>query len=77
MTKEYGILTISGKCSDMFSANYSDDDGCVEYDGYVPRNLGIGGGDYIELNIDMETGLILNWKPKTKQQVLDEFQGGY
>jgi hypothetical protein len=51
------VLKISGKCSDCFSMTM---DGRY-YDGYVPGFL--GGGDYIELDIDLDTGKILNWKP--------------
>lgn len=29
--------------------------------GYVPRGIGIGGGDVVNLLIDIETGQILNW----------------
>jgi hypothetical protein len=35
----------------------------LETNGYVPRGLGIGGGDYVSLMIDTETGRILDWKP--------------
>lgn len=38
------IISVSGKCSDLCSANY---DG-VELDGYVPHGIGVGGGDYLE-----------------------------
>lgn len=54
-------ITISAKCSDMFSM--SSDTG-LEYDGYVPFSA-IGGSDYVEMEIDNATGQILNWKPLT------------
>jgi hypothetical protein len=34
------IINIYGKCSDLFSASM----GRNEYNGYVLRNIGIGGG---------------------------------
>ena len=34
----------------------------AEHNGYVPRFLPGNGGDYVNLEIDLETGTILNWK---------------
>jgi hypothetical protein len=66
-----GILSISVKCSDLCYTEYKDKNGNVtETDGYVPRKIGIGGGDYVNLEIDMETGQIQNWKPVTDEQVI-------
>ena len=68
-----GILSISAKSSDLNSISYKDKNGKVtegkDYS-YVPHNIGIGGGDYVELDIDMETGQILNWKPVSDTKVL-------
>jgi len=37
-----------------------------DYDGYVPDWMpGKHYGDYVELNIDVETGRVLNWKRPT------------
>lgn len=60
-------ISISGKCSDMFSMGVYDANGCEIYDheGYVPSFFPQGGGDYISLEIDLETGKILNWTPPT------------
>lgn len=52
------IISISAKCSDMFNMNGRN----INYDGYVPKGLGIGGGDYISFNLNTETGQILNWQ---------------
>jgi hypothetical protein len=55
-------IFVQGKCSDLgYTAIYKDDDIVFEKDGYIPRSLGIGGGDYIELEIDVETGMVVNW----------------
>ena len=63
-----GILKLSANCSDMCAITYTDKDGKeTETDGYVPEGIGIG--DYVEMEIDMETGLIQNWKPVTDEQV--------
>jgi hypothetical protein len=64
-------LTMSAKCSDMFSASLTDDKGTyLEYDGYVPNFFpGTHYGDYVELVIDTDTGQILNWKKPTKKDL--------
>lgn len=67
-----GILTISAKCSDLCYTRYTDKNGKeTESDGYVPQGIGIDEyGDYVVLDIDMETGQIQNWKPVTDKQVI-------
>lgn len=60
-------ITISAKCSDLFSASL--DDG-REYDGYVPDFFpGEHYGDYVELEIELATGKILNWKVPTEKDL--------
>lgn len=44
------IIHIRAKCNDMFSMD--------DYVGYVPYDLGIGGGDYIEFSFCKRCGLI-------------------
>ena len=61
------ILHISGKVSDMFGM--TTDDGSIDYDGYVPHGIEIGGGDYINISIDMDTGKIVGWKPLTLEKL--------
>ncbi len=44
---------------------------------YVPKNIGLGpGGDYINITIDIESGMIVGWEGgKVKaalQQIIDE-----
>jgi len=66
-----GTLRINAKCSDLCWTGYTDSKGNeTESDGYVPQNIGIGGGDYVELDIDMKTGQILNWEPISDAQVI-------
>lgn len=69
-------LFINAKCSDLFSAFLYDDNKIVgEYDGYVPSFMpGEHYGDYVELEIDIETGKILNWKKPTKKQLDEVFK---
>lgn len=64
-------LSICAKTSDCCQFVLQLDEQKVEYEqnGYVPKDLGIGGGDYIELDIDLETGQILNWKKPTEEAI--------
>lgn len=60
-------LKICAKCSDLFSASLEDGDSVKNYEGYVPDFFPEEHwGDYVEFNIDIETGKILNWKKPTK-----------
>lgn len=61
------ILSFSAKCSDSFGACLTDKNGSRAYEGYVPDFFPEGGGDCVEMSIDVETGQILNWvKPSAK-----------
>ena len=58
-------MYISAKCSDLCYAELQDSKGnkVAEHDGYVPALMPEKHyGDYVELEIDLETGTILNWK---------------
>jgi hypothetical protein len=70
------IISITAKCSDMFSANLSiDGKQAGSYDGYVPDFMpGQHYGDYVELKIDADTGQILNWKKPTAAQLNETFK---
>lgn len=61
------ILKVNAHCQDRCVVQI---DG-KERDGYVPKGLGIGSGDYISIEIDLETGQIVGWKEPTAE-VLDE-----
>ena len=64
-------ITFSAKCSDMFSAHL--DDG-REYDGYVPSFFpGKHYGDYVQMEIDLATGKILNWVVPTYAEIDETF----
>ena len=70
------ILVICAKCSDMCSTQLRGKDGNViaENDNYVPNNLNIGGGDYVELEINIKSGQILNWKSLNVINVIKEIK---
>lgn len=59
------VMRINAKCSDLFSAVFADEAGndVADYCGYVPGFMpGEHYGDYVEIDIDLKTGTILNWK---------------
>jgi len=45
---------VNAKCSDLFSARLED----CEHEGYVPSDLGIGGGDYVKFKYCLNCGCI-------------------
>lgn len=59
-------LRICVKCSDRFAADILDETGKEiggQDDGYVPDFMpGEHYGDYVMLDIDLDTGNIANWK---------------
>ena len=61
------------KVCDQFEAAIYDQDGQQigeDYEGYVPNFMpGEHYGDYLILNIDLETGKILNWQPPSKKEI--------
>jgi hypothetical protein len=59
-------VKISGKVNDRFWAKL----GSKEISGYVPSEIGIGGGDYLELEVELATGKILGWN---KMALMDKF----
>lgn len=62
---EVETMTINIKVRDEFSCTFYDHRGGVvrEYNGYVPGFMpGDHYGDYLELEINLETGKILNWR---------------
>jgi len=61
------------KICDRFTASVHDQDGeeIFDYEGYVPNFFpGNHYGDYIMLNIDLDTGQITNWKPLTPEDIM-------
>ncbi len=62
-------LNVSAKCSDCCFTELHDSEAKIRLssDGYVPKGLGVGGGDYIEITIDVDTGKVVGWKPFTNE----------
>lgn len=72
------LVKIHMKVCDSFAFDIEDDNGKTlweQEDGYVPAFMpGDHYGDYLILDIDIETGSITNWKknvPTLYQDVLD------
>lgn len=61
------VLGFNAKCSDMFSASVQE----REFEGYVPHELGLGGGDYLEGHLCLDCGQLQGKFPKELQE-LDE-----
>ncbi len=55
MCKCERIISVSGKTSDLCHVTLPDGS---EEDGYVPENLNIGGGDYLEFDYCADCGKI-------------------
>lgn len=66
-------LSIYTKVSDRFTAQLISSTGAVikdQDDGYVPSFMpGDHYGDYIILEIDIDTGMVTNWKQPTQESL--------
>lgn len=70
---EAKTLSIYCKVSDRFTAKILDQNGEVihdQEDGYVPGFMpGEHYGDYVILEIDMDNGVITNWKKPSADEI--------
>lgn len=68
-------LRLYCKVCDGFTAYIHDQDGAElggQDDGYVPKFMpGDHSGDYLILNIDLDTGKITNWKKPCVEDIQD------
>jgi hypothetical protein len=71
MSLEPHFIKILGKCDDRFSMRFLDNhlNELGIYQGYVPSWVGIGGGDYIKLTIDVNTGQIVGWNEELAREI--------
>ena len=71
------ILRVCAKTVDRFCATLIEDGKEITtHDGYVPNFMpGDHYGDYVELDIDIDTGQILNWKKPTKKELKEQLNG--
>ena len=65
-------IRISAKCGDLFTMQNLDSG--EDFQGYVPGFLG-SYGDYVELDIDTDTGTLLNWTAPTEEELSECFEG--
>lgn len=75
---EAKTLSLCLKVRDQFTAELKDQDGVVlkQYEDYVPGFMpGAHGGDYVELDIDLDTGMIRNWQTPSVKDI-EEFLAG-
>ena len=52
--KSKRTANITAKCSDMCFVSI----GSKEKDGYVPGDMNIGGGDYVEIELCLDCGMV-------------------
>ena len=66
------IAGVSGKTSDR--CDFSIDSKDIHHDGYVPHDVGLGGGDYIEFDYCLDCGQMEGtWPlPETELEKGDE-----
>lgn len=72
---EAKTLKIHVKVCDQFDARLVDQDGdtLMDYEGYVPGFMpGEHYGDYLILDIDIDSGQITNWRKPTVEEI-EEF----
>lgn len=71
-------LVVTAKVRDSGAYILTDQDGAVisDQDGYVPGFFpGEHYGDYLMLHIDMDTGVITNWKKPSAEDVQEWVDG--
>jgi hypothetical protein len=72
-------IKIHVKCSDRFGYEITDQDGqrlFQQDDGYVPSFMpGPHYGDYIILDIDIDTGMVTNWKKPDAEEIEEIIKG--
>lgn len=72
-------LRLYCKVCDMFTAGLYDQDGqeIFDYEGYVPNFMpGEHYGDYLILNIELDTGKITNWRVPSPEEITEFIEGG-
>lgn len=62
------IATIMGKCSDLCSIRMKN----IKYNGYVPYNIGIGGGDYLNLTVCLTCGKLQDFKAPDLEDFIND-----
>jgi hypothetical protein len=73
--KSERILSVNAKCSDLCFVSI----GNQEKDDYVPDDMGIGGGDYVEFELCLDCGQVQGNFPleKSKLESVDPLEEDY
>jgi hypothetical protein len=71
--KSIKVMSVCAKCADLFTSSFLDGEGKQvggDYSGYVPDFFpGKHYGDYVELDIELDTGKILNWRKPSEKAI--------
>lgn len=69
-------ISVSAKCSDMSSGFYHSgfENRNVEWEGYVPQDINIGGGDYVEFEFCCDCGTILGFEPIVEEVLYESIK---
>lgn len=73
-------LDVGGKVSDMCHVTFiaTSNNLCpemIEHDGYVPRDLGIGGGDYLDMTICLDCKQVVGMPTLSDEDVVQALTG--
>lgn len=68
--KSERVLAAGCKCSDMYNHTLKGQ----EYDGYVPHDVGLGGGDYINISVCLDCGQLQGEWPLAKTEFESEIE---
>ena len=60
-------MTVQAHCSDLCNITFPDG---TEHEGYVPKDIGIGGGDDVYIKIDINSGRIIGWNDEIRDKIL-------
>lgn len=58
------IYAHSRDCNGVYVVDEAGNETALADGDYVPYGIGIGGGDSVELEIDVASGLIVGWDPE-------------
>lgn len=67
------LLLVNAKCSDLCQCIYQGKDADRETDGYVPYNLNVGGGDYVEFTVCLDCGQVQGTFPVPEEATAEAF----
>jgi len=69
------IMTASAKCSDLGWVSLENTSPPIERQGYIPGDLNIGGGDYLEIDVCLDCGQLQGKWPITDALAISQIKG--